>query len=603
MKRFLYVLIAVLVVAAGAGLFALRGALDVLETRTAAMLQKKGWQIAFNEKAELRPLSVRYRDIRLTRIASDDFVDVGSVKVRLALLPLLQRRVSIRKAVFSDVQLSVYGRTGRLDVLKLMRKRENLTVAGRAEIIDYTMNINGVVSEENFDFDIKGDGLFAALTGKKTGGKVEATAKVSATKTPIPQSPDLALAARVELNGAVADVPSFTLSLGGNGNVLLKASGEYVDGTLSADMEGTLRDAAGVPLAYAGKIKTGKSGTFIDKMTVSGGQTSFMLSAYRTDGDFGVDLTSSVIDLSQLSPVKKEALLPLLPVLAQKENAAFVQTLKTADWFNPSTLRKINGRLDVSVGKLIAADGQDLGAVKAKASLKNGVLSVPAAQMGAFFAGTATADASDGKTVKASVALKLNAFPAALLEHAVKSGTIGGKVALTGTGTSRSEVAGSLNGTVSLLAKNVRIEPKVPARMPKVLKSLFGDFDRPTAVSCAVVNVPFKNGVMTTDKRIGFESDKLDFQLNGTADYSRRIVDLNAAVFPKNGGVVTALLSGMSITGDMDNPTVRLDSENSLQNALSYGLAFLQGGKNAARQVLQSRRQELKDVCKTALRR
>ena len=139
--------------------------------------------------------------------------------------------------------------------------------------------------------------------------------------------------------------------------------------------------------------------------------------------------------------------------------------------------------------------------------------------------------------------------------------------------------------------------------MPKVLKSLFGDFDRPTAVSCAVVNVPFKNGVMTTDKRIGFESDMLDFQLNGTADYSRRIVDLNAAVFPKNGGVVTALLSGMSITGDMDNPTVRLDSENSLQNALSYGLAFLQGGKNAARQVLQSRRQELKDVCKTALRR
>ena len=55
MKRFLYVLIAVLVVAAGAGLFALRGALDVLETRTAAMLQKQGWQIAFNEKAELRP--------------------------------------------------------------------------------------------------------------------------------------------------------------------------------------------------------------------------------------------------------------------------------------------------------------------------------------------------------------------------------------------------------------------------------------------------------------------------------------------------------------------------------------------------------------------
>ena len=244
-----------------------------------------------------------------------------------------------------------------------------------------------------------------------------------------------------------------------------------------------------------------------------------------------------------------------------------------------------------------------MGAVKVNASLKCWVLSVPVAQAGTFFAGTAGADASDGKTVKASVNVKLNAFPLALLERTVESGTISGKAALTASGATRAEMAGSLNGKVSLLAKDVRFVPKMPARIPKNLKPLLGSFDRPTLISCAVVNVPFENGVMTTDKRIGFESDMLDFQLNGTADYSRRLVDLNALVSPKKGGVVTALLSGMSIKGEMDNPTVRLDSENGLQRALSYGLAFLQGGRNAAQQVLQSQRRELKDVCKTALRR
>ena len=600
MKRFLYGVIAFLIVAAGAGLFVLRGALDVLETRATNALQKQGWQIAFNEKAELRPLSVRYRDIRLTRAASGDFIEIGAVKVTLALLPLLRRQVLVQKAVFSDVRLSVYGRTGYADVLKFARHRQNLAVTGRAEIMDYAMNINGSVSDENFDFDVRGDGLFAALTGTHGQGKIAATVKVSATKTPIPQAPDLALAARIETVGAVADVSSFTLSLGGNGNVLLKANGKYIDGILSADAEGTLQDAASVPLSYTGKIKVGKEGAFIDKMKVSGGKTSLVLSAQKTTETFDFNLSAPVIDLQQLLPLKKEVLLLLSPVSAQKERTAVAQTEKL---FSPAALQKSNGKIAVSVGKLTIADGRDMGAVKVNASLKGGVLSVPVAQAGTFFAGTAKADASDGKTVKASVNVKLNAFPLALLERAVESGTISGKAALTASGATRAEMAGSLNGKVSLLAKDVRLVPKMPARIPKNLKPLLGSFDRPTLISCAVVNVPFENGVMTTDKRIGFESDMLDFQLNGTADYSRRLVDLNALVSPKKGGVVTALLSGMSIKGEMDNPTVRLDSENGLQRALSYGLAFLQGGRNAAQQVLQSQRRELKDVCKTALRR
>ena len=71
MKKIAALVVVCLLVSAGAGMYALRGMLNDFEQQWTDGLKKQGWTIAFNEKAELRPLSVQYRNITVENLENN----------------------------------------------------------------------------------------------------------------------------------------------------------------------------------------------------------------------------------------------------------------------------------------------------------------------------------------------------------------------------------------------------------------------------------------------------------------------------------------------------------------------------------------------------
>lgn len=584
MKKIAAIVFVVLLVSVGAGMYSLRFILDEAESRAAAALQKKGWTFSLPEKAELRFFAlsptIRYENVGLR--SGENTVEIGELQVKLAWLPLFQKQIVVKKALMTEARIAYAGHEGAIRLLKLRKKSSETTVRGFFSVHGQPFDLRGGWQAGQFGFDVNGDGLFARLDGTENKGNIKASLKLSATKIPVARASDLAFAAQIAGTADKWDVPAFTLNWGGEGNTLLKAQGGYVDRALTAVFSGTLPDVAAVPLNYNGEIRTDKAGNFTEEVALSGGKTSVKATVRQTNDAFDVAVSSPMADLSELLPVKGGFVPPVLP-------------RKTA----LSDLKDKQVKLSVSIGKLIGANGQHLGAVDLKAHQSNGDMQVSSFKIGTFASGTAAV--SGREAASASLRLRLNAFPVAAFgdKNGITSGTVDGIVALKAQGVARSDLKSALNGKIRLTARDWRIEPTSQQKMPKFVEAALSDFNRPMTVSCAVINVPVQNGVLTSNRQIALESDVLNLQLNGTANFRGNALDMKVALAPKQGGIVPALLSDATIEGTFDAPVFKLNADSSLQRAVSYGLAFLQGGKAAARQAVQPRG-NLKNVCKTA---
>lgn len=584
MKKIAAAVIVVLLVLAGAGMYSLRCILDIAEARLTSALQKEGWTVSIPEKAELRYFAlsptIRYENVGFRN--GQNRIDIGELQVRLAWLPLFQKRVVVKKALVSESKIVLAGREGTLRLLKVQQKAEKTKVKGFFEVRGAALKLSGEYRKGQFGFGVDGDNLFARVEGTENQGRIDASVKLSAANLQAP-APDLAVAAQITGTVEKWDVPSFTVNWGGQGSTLLKVQGGYVNRALNADFSGVLLNVAAVPLAFDGTVETAESGDFSESVTLSGGKTVANITVKGGADALDAAVEADVADLSELLPVKGGVLPPVFP-----------KKITLSD------LKDKQVRLSVAVKNLIGADGRLVGAVDVKARQKDGNLNVSAFKIGAFAVGKAVV--SGGEKTDVSVRLRLNAFPAAAFgyKNGIKSGTISGAVNLNAKDAPRGNAAGALNGTVFLTAGGLRIEPAKQPEMPKFIEAVLSDFTQPMNVSCAVVNVPVQNGVLTSNRQIALESDVLNMRLSGTADFRENAVNMQLSVMPKKGGVVPALLSDATIEGTLDEPVVRLNAESGLQRAVSYGLAFLQGGQAAARQALKAK-DNLNGVCQAAL--
>ena len=584
MKKFAAAAFVVLFVLAGAGMYSLRGILDIAENRMASALQKEGWTVSMPEKAELRFFAlsptIRYENVAFQN--GQNRVEIGELQVSLAWLPLFQKHVVIKKALVTESKIVLAGREGNISLLKVRKNASNTAVKGFFDVQGIPFRLSGDCHKGQCAFGVNGDNLFARLEGTENKGYITASLKLSATKMPA-AAPDLAVAAQITGTADKWDVPSFTVNWGGKGSTLLKAQGGYVNHALNADFSGILPNVAAVPLAFDGTIKTAETGDFSESITLSGGKTAAKITVKGTADALDAAVEADVADLSELLPLKGGTLPPIFP----KKIAL-------------SDLKEKQVRLSVEIEKLIGANGRLVGEVNVKARKKADEMNVSAFKIGAFASGTAVVSGKEKRDL--SVRLRLNSFPAAAFgyKNGIKKGTLSGSVKLNAKEAPRGDVAGAMNGTVRLSARNWRIEPAKQQTMPRFIESIISDFTQPMNMSCAVVNVPVQNGVLVSNRQIALESDLLNMQLNGMVNFRENALNMRLSAVPKKGGVVPALLSNAMIEGTLDDPVFRLNTESGLQRAVSYGLAFLQGGQAAARQMLKTQ-DDLNGVCRTAL--
>ena len=133
MKKFAAAAFVVLFVLAGAGMYSLRGILDIAENRMASALQKEGWTVSMPEKAELRFFAlsptIRYENVAFQN--GQNRVEIGELQVSLAWLPLFQKHVVIKKALVTESKIVLAGREGAISLLKVRKNASNTAVKSR----------------------------------------------------------------------------------------------------------------------------------------------------------------------------------------------------------------------------------------------------------------------------------------------------------------------------------------------------------------------------------------------------------------------------------------------------------------------------------------
>jgi len=267
-----------------------------------------------------------------------------------------------------------------------------------------------------------------------------------------------------------------------------------------------------------------------------------------------------------------------------------------------SILRAVDADGRIAIGKLRFTDGRELANVKLQLSLVAGrldVSSIEATMFGGTLAGSMLIDAA--MPANPSLLVRFNGTGldlGAILTSLGKPREVrGGKtdlvVDLAMRGTSPHAWAGSATGNVRVVAGratlvNSRID--VTSALDKLFAAVnpFRESDPATELVCAVIRLPFANGIARVDRTVAFETNKLGVLASGTLDLRNETVDFS--IQPKvNSGIpvdIPRLAELVRFNGPMTAPQVQVDARASVAAIASVGAAISTGGLSVIGQAL-----------------
>jgi len=267
-----------------------------------------------------------------------------------------------------------------------------------------------------------------------------------------------------------------------------------------------------------------------------------------------------------------------------------------------SILRAVDADGRIAIGKLVLANGRTVDNLKVQVALAAGRLNVSefsASAWGGALSGAATIDAA--KAEAPTLNLRVNGkgldLGAVLRELGLPREVSGGKldvaVDLAMRGTSPHAWASSATGTVRAdvgraTLTNAKIEMTIP--MDRLLSAInpFRDRDPSTNLLCAVVRLPFRDGVARVDRSIGMETNKVGVLASGTLDLRNETLDF--ALQPKvNSGIpvdIPNLAELVRLAGPIRSPEVKVDALASIAAIASIGAALGTSGLSVLGQVL-----------------
>lgn len=302
-------------------------------------------------------------------------------------------------------------------------------------------------------------------------------------------------------------------------------------------------------------------------------------------------LAGPLVDLSEVAPRKPQA-----------KSESRDERVFSGDPLPFATLKSFDLDAELKIDKLVLPGGDRAEALQIKAALNDGRLKVAPAKFSAAGGGinaTLDLDASSGK----SAALNLRAEGSGLAlgtllamaghPQQMSGGRTDLKIEAAGAGSSMRALMGSLDG----YARATVGEAQIAGRG---LDLGAGIFDQAVGVlnpgrgssqqlTCAVVNVPVRNGVITLDNRVALETTKVAMTGEGTVNLGTEALDV--AVRSKGkGGVGLADFAGAArIGGTFANPRIGVDARGAAEAAATVGGAVATGGLSLLSQSLFSK--------------
>lgn len=429
----------------------------------------------------------------------------------------------------------------------------------------------------------------------------------------LPAVKDMVFTAQIAGTPDNLTVPAFNMSMGKAESFTAQAAGNVRSVKpfvmqVQADVDAPdMKQVSGLPALPASKMSVQAEidkGVALEKLAVKVGNSDLSGRIFvHTDQNLAVyaNVHSGQLDLSELlgvAPVRPKQLSGSKKQSSSQTENPRVFSEKPLPF---NRLKATNINITAGVDKLIAADKTNLGKVAVAALMQDGKFTLSDFNLANYVSARAVLDAS-GKTAIVETDIKFSKMPLALFyaKKGLERGTLTGAVRLNSRGISQSALAAALNGRIFLNVKDAHINSFRLIELPPFLSFLSpADKTQPLTISCAVVNVPVKNGVLTSVKKVGLESSMFDLQVNGDVNLGTEKVDLKVNVSPRSDGILESVFNSVSIGGTLALPSASVNAEKTFDRALSLGMAFFMGGKEAAKELV--RQDALKNVCADAL--
>ncbi len=627
---------AVLFAAATAAIVVIVHTIDVdryAQLAIAAVKTTTGRELAIRGKLDVSlfpRLAVRAQDVSFANAAGGsraEMIKAKRVDGAVALLPLLRRKVEITRLAVTDLDVLLEkdakgvgnwvfkppapgaaprpagaGPDFELDVAELVVDRGSLTWRNGASKEALRLAVRKLRLEERAlasDRDVELDAAFRdqpfAVKGR-IGRIVDLIAKTADWPVDVVATTDGASATAKGRIDWSAALPALDLAL----------KTEMKHGAGVAKLAGVALDLP-MPATLTAKFTSGKGEQVADPLKLTLGKSTIEgRASLKTDGArpfLSAKLASTEIDLARSNGTQRE----------RRNGRVFSDAP-----FPLEALRKFDADAELAVGRLVLPDKLPLETLKARAALKAGRLELQpltATVGGGPVSGRLVLDASRPKAPTLAVALDGKGISMERIAAAAgNAGTVTGgatdvAIHLDGPGESAARFVGGANGEVRIVMGPARTSGAALDAGGGAITSILDKAnplrrtDPYTDLRCAVVRLPVRDGIATSQRTIAYETAKVNMVMAGTINLRTEGLDLAIRPTVKEGiGIGASALSELvRVTGTLSDPSVGIDTLGSARAALSVGGAILTGGLSLLGEAAFSKVTADQHPCQTAL--
>jgi len=286
--------------------------------------------------------------------------------------------------------------------------------------------------------------------------------------------------------------------------------------------------------------------------------------------------------------------------------------------FPLALLKTIDADLVVKIDRLILTNELPLDDLQVSASVQNGTLKVnplTAAVGGGILSADLTLGAADNKppslVIKAEGKNISGEKLAAAMGYAdsISGGSTDIAVNLAGPGKSLAHFMGGAGGEARLVMGPGVFRGKALDWGGDTLTKLsdlvnpFRRQEKQTTLVCGVVRLPVRDGMVTVDRSIAMETNRLTVVAAGQINLRNETLNLGFKSHVKEGiGIGAVNLADLvRVSGPLSNPSVGADTVESAKKALSVGGALVTGGLSLLGEALYKKTIADPDPCRTAL--
>ena len=332
-----------------------------------------------------------------------------------------------------------------------------------------------------------------------------------------------------------------------------------------------------------------KTNLTLDKSNIDFSDINFLAGRSDMQGTFGIDLKSKPI---LLKPNLTSSYFSFNDILQKKQpddknSAAVPVAKKNSSVFSKekiqwSYLNLFNMRGRFAIQHLFLSDHiSDFASLVLDMQIRNGIADakVKSQALSGEIDGTAQFNSAQ-KSIKTDFNIQnLNLDKIKYVYQKIRGIQSNAEIKLSSKGDTIKDIMSNLNGSFIIESGNGSILSQWFNSLPFNLMSnkqrsgflSFSTSDQKSDLLCAVINVPIKNGIVTSDQKVAIQTSALNFLIDGQIDLKKETLDL--AVIPsvnQNTKInqLTSITQMLHIVGPWQDISWKIDPQKTIENKL-----------------------------------